>query len=95
MEKFILTNNDCENEYDSFDDCDDDRNHCINNDKIISANIIDNFDLKNISEKDIPKSSEIYISTKTKIAYLNNPINLKDMFWIIPVLKYMEPKMVL
>jgi hypothetical protein len=89
---FILTNNDYENEYDLFDDYDDVGNHCINNDKIISANIIDNFDFKNISEKDIPKSSEIYISTKTKIAYLNNPIDLKQMFWIIPVLKYMEPK---
>jgi hypothetical protein len=89
--KFILTNNEYEDEYDSFDD-DGTSGHFINNDNIISANIIDNFDLKNISEKDIPKSSEIYISTKTKIAYLNNPINLKDMFWIIPVLKYMEPK---
>jgi hypothetical protein len=63
-----------------------------NNINFISSNIMENFEFKNIQEKDVPKSSNIYISTKTKIAYLNNPINLKDMFWIIPVLKYMEPK---
>jgi len=40
----------------------------------------------------IPKSSEIYISTKTKIAYLNMPINLKSLFWNIPVINYAIPK---
>jgi len=35
-----------------------------------------------------PKASKIYISTKTKIAYLNQNIDLKDMFWSIPILPY-------
>ena len=39
----------------------------------------------------IPKCSDIYISTKTKIAYLNKPINLKETFWKIPVLDYSRP----
>jgi len=93
---FILSNNDN-------DDCDDndteeyhydyeDKVHVDCDDKYISANINESLDLENISKNVIPKSSEIYISTKTKIAYLNNPINLKEMFWIIPVLKYMDPK---
>ena len=30
-----------------------------------------------------PKANEIYISTKTKIAYLNQHIELKDVFWKI------------
>lgn len=34
-----------------------------------------------------PECSSIYVSTKTKIAYLNNEIPLEDMFWAIPVLK--------
>ena len=38
-----------------------------------------------------PKASAIYISTKTKIAYLNVPIDLKTVFWQIPVLKYANP----
>lgn len=39
-------------------------------------------------DNEIPKSSDIYISTKTKIAYLNTHINLKDLFWQIPVIPY-------
>jgi len=35
-----------------------------------------------------PKCSDIYISTKTKITYLNTPINLMDIFWNIPVILY-------
>jgi hypothetical protein len=38
-----------------------------------------------------PKASSIYISTKTKIAYLNIPIELKDVFWSIPVIPYARP----
>lgn len=30
----------------------------------------------------------IYISTKTKIAYLNQPVNIYDIFWKIPVQHY-------
>ena len=35
-----------------------------------------------------PKSSDIYISTKTKIAYLNKMIDLKNIFWEINVIPY-------
>ena len=38
-----------------------------------------------------PKASAIYISTKTKIAYMNMPIILKDVFWSIPVIPYARP----
>ena len=37
-----------------------------------------------------PKCSDIYISTKTKIAYLNTSINLMNIFWNIPVLLYQD-----
>jgi hypothetical protein len=39
-----------------------------------------------------PKSSDIYISTKSKIAYLNQYIELKDIFWKIPILSYATPE---
>lgn len=84
---FMLSKND--NEY---DDSDSDEYFDTNNENYVSANINENMNFENISENDIPKSSKIYISTKTKIAYLNNPIQLREMFWFIPVLKYMEPK---
>ena len=41
---------------------------------------------------EIPKPNQIYISTKTKIAFLNIPIPLKDIFWKIPTIKYQERK---
>jgi len=41
---------------------------------------------------EIPKATEIYISTKSKIAYLNQEIDLKAIFWEIPVIQYSIPK---
>ena len=41
---------------------------------------------------DAPKASSIYISTKTKIAYLNMPIDLRNIFWKVPVIPYSTPK---
>jgi len=41
---------------------------------------------------EIPKCGDIYISTKTKIAYLDAKIPLQEIFWKIPVLKYYRPE---
>ena len=38
-----------------------------------------------------PKATDIYISTKTKIAFLNTTIDLKEIFWKIPVIEYGQP----
>jgi hypothetical protein len=41
----------------------------------------------------IPKCSDLYISTKTKISYLNKrDIDIKRIFWDIPILDYTTPK---
>ena len=42
-------------------------------------------------ESKSPKSSNIYISTKTKLAYFNQQINLKEVFWKIPIICYGNP----
>ena len=39
----------------------------------------------------VPKSTSIYISTQTKIGFLNQPIPLKDIFWKIPIIPYHMP----
>ena len=44
-----------------------------------------------IEDGNIPKSSNIYISTKTKIAYLSHIVNLYDVFWKIKVNNYNIP----
>ena len=38
-----------------------------------------------------PICSNIYISTKTKISYLNEPIDIKKVFWSIPISPYSTP----
>lgn len=43
-------------------------------------------------KKEMPKCSDIYISTQTKIAYLNQPIELCDVFWKLQVLDYHLPE---
>ena len=85
--KFISV--DYDNESDNDNELYDYENNKNCNEEFISANLSENL---NLDDSYIPKSSDIYISTKTKIAYLNKPIDLKQMFWIIPVIKYMEPK---
>ena len=39
----------------------------------------------------IPKCTSLYISTKTKICYLNKEIDLKNVFWEIPIIPYQTP----
>jgi hypothetical protein len=38
------------------------------------------------------KSTELYISTKSKLAYLNKEIDLKELFWNIDILSYNIPE---
>jgi hypothetical protein len=73
--------------YDGDDISDDDPEDNINNfvEEIASAN------LSMEINSETPKASAIYISTKTKIAYLNMPIELKNVFWSIPVIPYARP----
>lgn len=56
------------------------------------------YDIKNnrqqqvITSEETPKSSPIYISTKTKISYLDRNIDLHKVFWDIPIVPYHIPK---
>ena len=45
-------------------------------------------DAQCLEKKIIPKCGEIYISTKTKIVYLNTNIDIYDTFWKLPVIDY-------
>lgn len=57
-----------------------------------SNNFIDTEDLNEITKDNIPKCSEIYISTKTKIIFLNRDIDIYKVFWNIPIINYNEYK---
>jgi hypothetical protein len=80
-ENFISTS--YKNEITSDDD-DDDINEVLSSscEEIVFA------DLSMELNCESPKASDIYISTKTKIAYLNTYIDLKELFWKIPIIPY-------
>jgi hypothetical protein len=44
-----------------------------------------------LSYETVPEPTDIYISTKSKIAYLAQPVDLK-IFWDIPVISYSTPE---
>ena len=77
---FVSSGYNCENS-------DDDYDYENKEDFAIEDFAIEDFAIEDLT----PKSSELYISTKTKISYLNMPIELKKVFWEIPVVPYALP----
>jgi hypothetical protein len=73
-------NSSVEGEYSKFDEISKD-----NDEEIASANIT--MDIESVA----PKATNIYISTKTKIAYLNTMVDLKKIFWQVPIISYSTP----
>ena len=73
------------------DGIEDETNDSVCNKKIYSKENVEKSPLTDV--RVIPKCSSLYISTKTKISYLNiNNIDIKTIFWKIPVMKYSAPK---
>ena len=64
------------------DDIEDENNNENEYSETISANL---------SNEICPKASSIYISTKTNISYLTHPVDLKTVFWQIPIISYSQP----
>ena len=71
------TNNDDDDDDDDFDE----------KEEVFSNNIC--YEYNNSDTP--PKASDIYISTKSKIIFLNSSIDLKTVFWNIPVISYSLP----
>uniref|UniRef100_A0A6C0JDY8 Uncharacterized protein n=1 Tax=viral metagenome TaxID=1070528 RepID=A0A6C0JDY8_9ZZZZ len=44
--------------------------------------------ITNVIPKDIPVCDDLYISTKTKVLFLNQPIDIQGIFWKIPIIEY-------
>ena len=67
--------------------CDEDWEQFLMNDDVEDINFNNNYN----THENIPKCSDIYISTKTKISYLNKNIDLNNDFWNIPIIDYNNP----
>lgn len=48
--------------------------------------------MENEVNTSIPKCEDLYISTTTKVLFLNQPIDIYQVFWNIPILSYTSPK---
>lgn len=70
---------------------DDEWQEFILNGKLSSDNDLESVNLSN-QLNEIPKCSDIYISTKTKIVYLNTEIDLDKIFWKLPIIEYHTPQ---
>jgi len=57
-----------------------------------SASIVKPPVIHDTCEIEIPKSNALYISTQTIISYLNMDVNLKEVFWQLPIIPYATPK---
>jgi TATA-box binding protein (TBP) (component of TFIID and TFIIIB) len=68
------------------EDIDDDWETFCENDLVVNDEIVE----PDVSS-DTPKCNNIYISTKTNISYLNQSIDLSDIFWKLPVIPYHIP----
>jgi hypothetical protein len=40
---------------------------------------------------DVPKCEDLTISTKTKVLFLNRPVDIQTVFWKIPIVEYWKP----
>lgn len=67
-----------------------DRDLNRDNDSVLDRDLNRNLNRDLDIDNNIPKCSDIYISTKTKISYLNKAIDLNYLFWQIPIIQYHE-----
>lgn len=70
---------DCDNEWENF---------CLDSNNYVNKTV-ENCDIETTN---IPKCSDIYISTKTMIGYLNTKIDINTVFWMLNVMEYGSPK---
>ena len=94
MELNIINNIDDEwnnfiaNKYDN--DTTDDENNTVHDDFNTNSNEL-NSNMETFKNCNVPIPTDIYISTKSKIAYLVQPVDL-NIFWDIPVMPYATPE---
>jgi hypothetical protein len=82
-------NNFIANKYENENDETDDEHNMLPDTFNVTSNE-SNLNMETFKNCDVPEPTEIYISTKSKIAYLTQPVDL-NIFWDINVLPYSIP----
>jgi len=52
---------------------------------------VENSNVETESNTKVPIFDDLYISTKTKVLFLNKPIDIHTLFWKIPIIDYWRP----
>ena len=68
---------------------------CQNTNEYGRSSSTPSFNEKNIMEEisgDIPECEDLYISTTTKVLFLNQSIDIQTIFWKIPITDYWKPE---
>ena len=83
-----------------FNDTDSEWTKFINNGYIIDTININEMNKENINDvnnkveqqyEEVPICEDLYISTKTKVLFLNQEIKINEIFWNIPIIEYWKP----
>jgi hypothetical protein len=66
----------------------------VQNGGVANKSIQPNTSTVDLSDKNniVPECEELYISTKTKVLFLNQPIDIHNIFWEIPIIEYTKPE---
>jgi hypothetical protein len=59
------------------------------NEKIL---VNDNIESSDEDDVIVPTCEDLYISTKTKVLFLNQEVDIQNVFWDIPVIEYWKPE---
>ncbi len=95
--ELFVENSKSSNKFANFQEDDDDDDEDGDDDVLNENNSNYFFNNSNFENKNLPKNfvanpSDLYISTKSKIIFLNSPIDLKKLFWELPVIPYSSQK---
>ena len=59
---------------------------------IVSSQLLEDCKIGSINTpKEVPKCDDLYISTKTKVLFLNQEVDIHSIFWKIPIIEYWKP----
>lgn len=68
---------------------------CQNTNEYGRSSSTPSFNEQNTMEEingDVPECEDLYISTTTKVLFLNQPIDIQNIFWKIPITDYWKPE---
>ena len=78
----------CNNNYNY--EVDNSEDHENEHDQMNKSKNVEFIDLNNQANTNVPESTDIYISTKTKIGYFEKELDIANIFWKIKIIPYQQ-----